>query len=111
MVQFEPQRRILPQRRANHSFEIDHGGHRFIVTAGYFEDGLLGEMFMTGRKVGSDADVLVCDAAILFSLAIQYGAPLEVMQKALKREPNGAPASPIGRAVDALLKPVTLPTN
>jgi len=42
------------------------------------------------------------DAAILASLALQYGAPLDEIRHALKRDVRGEAASPIGAALDRI---------
>jgi hypothetical protein len=58
---------------------------------------------MTERtKTNSALDVLVSDAAILASLALQYGCPLSVLQRAVKRDSQGRAASPVGEALDRL---------
>ena len=40
------------------------------------------------------------DAAILASIALQYGASLDEIRHALKRDVRGQAASPIGAALD-----------
>ena len=45
---------------------------------------------------------LMSDAAILASIALQYGAPLDEIMHALKRDARGIAASPIGAALDAI---------
>jgi hypothetical protein len=42
------------------------------------------------------------DAAIVASLAFQYGVPLVTLQQALTRNGDGSPSSPLGRLVDLL---------
>jgi hypothetical protein len=38
------------------------------------------------------------------SLALQYGAPLDVLRKALLRDSHGRPSTPIGCALDLLAR-------
>jgi len=47
-------------------------------------------------------DVLASDAAILASLALQLGCPLETITHALKRDARGEASSPIGAALDRI---------
>ena len=42
------------------------------------------------------------DAAILASLALQYGCPLDDIRHALKRDIRGEASSPIGEALDKI---------
>jgi len=44
------------------------------------------------------------DAAVLFSIARQFGVPLEVLQKALMRDSSGKPSGPLGAALDAIAR-------
>jgi hypothetical protein len=47
--------------------------------------------------------VLMHDAAIITSLALQFGCPLETIRHALKRDGHhGIAASPIGAALDRI---------
>jgi hypothetical protein len=47
-------------------------------------------------------DGALVDAAIVASLALQHGVPLERLQHALTRNGDGSPSSPLGRLVDLL---------
>jgi hypothetical protein len=96
-------RNRLPNRRPaiNTSFERD--GARFEMTAGFYPDGRPGEIFLNADRANSLLDFLMSDAAILASLALQYGAPLDEIRHALKRDSRGAAASPIGEALDRIM--------
>jgi hypothetical protein len=54
-------------------------------------------------------DVLVNDAAILVSLALQHGVPLHKLAHSLKRDSTGASSSPIGAALDRIARPAVQP--
>lgn len=95
-------RRDMPNRRRSFTLEYEKDGNRFRLAAGYYPDGALGEVFLNVGKTSSALDVLVSDAAILTSLALQYGCPLSVLQHALKRDGQGHAASPVGEALDRL---------
>ncbi len=72
------------------------------MTAGYYPDGRVGEIFLNADRANSLLDFLMSDAAILASLALQYGCPLDELRHALKRDSRGVAASPIGAALDQI---------
>jgi hypothetical protein len=81
----------------------ERDGARFVLTAGFYPDDRLGEIFLNADRANSLLDFLMSDAAILASLALQYGAPLDEIRHALKRDARGVAASPIGAAVDRII--------
>jgi len=88
----DPVRRRLPDERSSitHKFEI--GGHEGILTAGAYEDGKLGELFLMMHKEGSVVSGLANCLSIAVSLALQYGVPLEAFVDKFafqKFEPSG----------------------
>ena len=96
-------RRRLPNRRAANLIEIEHAGARYTVAAGHYENSKqIGELFVSGARSGSDLSALIDDAAVLASIALQYGAPLEVLARAIGRHGDDLPATVIGRALDCL---------
>ncbi len=60
------------------------------------------ELFLNNHLVNSDADVNARDAAVIFSIARQYGVPIDVMRDALMRDMNGKASGPLGRAIDLI---------
>jgi hypothetical protein len=92
----------LPNRRSAISTSFERDGARFEMTAGYYPDGRVGEVFVNADRANSLLDFLMSDAAILASLALQYGAPLDEIRHALKRDVRGIAASPIGAALDKI---------
>lgn len=98
----KPARDRLPNRRAAISTSFERDGARFEMTAGYYPDGRAGEIFLNADRANSLLDFLMSDAAILASLALQYGCPLEELRHALKRDSRGMAASPIGAALDQI---------
>jgi hypothetical protein len=95
-------RRRLPNRRRSESFELECGGLRYSATVSWFDDGSLAEIFLRNHKVGSAADINARDAAIVSSIALQYGAPLDVIRHALLRDTKGVASSPLGVALDRI---------
>jgi hypothetical protein len=95
------ERAELPNRRAGENFEFLHGGLRFVVsTRG--DHSALSEVFVNCSKIDSSADLLVRDAAVIISIAIQYGVSLRELAHALGRNEDGTPSSPIGKLLDIL---------
>jgi ribonucleoside-diphosphate reductase alpha chain len=75
----KPYRRKLPdERRAiTHKFAI--GPHEGYLTVGLYDDGQVGEIFITMAKEGSTVSGLMDSFATAVSLALQYGVPLKVL--------------------------------
>jgi hypothetical protein len=98
-------RRLLPKRRGNESFELSHGKFTFHVTVGYYsEDDGVGEVFIDAAKAGTELEAYARDLAITFSIARQYGAPLDVLAHALTRENDGSPSTILGAVADRLMR-------
>ena len=95
-------RRRLPDRRASETFGVNCEGQTYLATVSHFDDGRPGEIFLTSHKAGSAADTAARDAAITCSIALQFGADLETIRKALCRDSQGKASSPLGTALDAL---------
>jgi hypothetical protein len=92
----------LPNRRLAESFELEVAGLRYTATIGRFPDGAIGEIFLQNHKPGSQSDSNARDAAVAASLALQHGCPLETLQRALLRDPQGRPSTPLGAAIDII---------
>lgn len=99
-------RRKLPDRRLNTTVKFEHSnGHKYLLTVGLYPDGSPGEIFInTSMKSGSEADLNASDAAVAVSLALQHGCTLDELRLAMKRNPDGTPAGPLGRALDEVAK-------
>jgi hypothetical protein len=95
-------RERLPNRRKSSTRAFQHAGMRFVVTAGYYADGRTAEVFISGERPGSGIEVLAHDAAVTLSIALQYGADLQVVRNALEKDSDGAPATILGAALSAL---------
>jgi hypothetical protein len=93
-------RRRLPDRRPAETFELEAGGLFYTCTVGRYADGAVGEIFLSNHKSNSAADTNARDAAITFSIAVQHGADLEVIRRALCRDSNGRASGPLGAALD-----------
>jgi hypothetical protein len=95
-------RQRLPNRRPAETQAIERDNLKFQMTVGTYPDGRIGEIFLTAEHANSLLDVLMHDAAIITSLALQFGCPLETIRHALKRDGHGIAASPIGAALDRI---------
>jgi hypothetical protein len=96
------QRDLLPTRRFAISTGFERDGARFEMTAGFYPDMRPGEIFLNADRANSLLDFLMSDAAILASLALQFGCPLDTLRHAIKRDSSGTAASPIGEALDRI---------
>jgi hypothetical protein len=95
-------RERLPDRRASETFSFELDGVRYHATVGLYSDGRAGEIFISSHKAGSATDVAARDAAIAISFALQFGARLEDIGRAMSRSPNGTANGPLGLAIDLL---------
>lgn len=94
----------LPARREARTFDFNHGYRTYTATLGFYNDGGLGELFITCTKAGSDAQIVANEAAVLVSIALQHGADVESMADAMPRNEDGSPQGVMGAALDAVLK-------
>ena len=97
-------RHVLPQRRAAETFNIRFWNQPLTVTVGFYADGTPGEVFIDGGKTGQDLQNTARDAAVVLSLAMQHGTPIEAIRHAVTRNGFGSAASILGAVVDALSK-------
>jgi hypothetical protein len=95
-------RQRLPNRRGCETFDFESQGLRFTASFSRFPDGTISELFLRNHKCSSMAGINASDASVLFSIARQYGAPFETLQKALMRDPRGKPSGPIAQALDII---------
>ena len=61
-----------------------------------------GEVFIDGGKTGQDVQSTARDAAVVLSLALQHGTPIEAIRHAVTRNSSGEAASILGATVDRL---------
>src|SRR5947209_889328 len=95
-------RQRLPSRRPSETLELELHGLRYTATFSRGADGEVLEVFLQNHKPGSQSDANARDAAVAASLALQFGCPLEVLQRALLRDSQGRPSTPLGAAIDAI---------
>src|SRR6202161_4218890 len=78
-------RNRLKDRRPHWLYRFECDGQSYTGGIGRFDDGRIAEIFINGAKVGSTAEANAQDAAIVASLALQHGCPLETIRHALIR--------------------------
>src|SRR6185295_20271408 len=87
-----PSRERLPdtRRSVTHKFEINQ--QEGYITVGFYDDGRPGEVFVKIAKHGSTISGLVDTIAVLTSMALQYGVPVETLARKFaytRFEPSG----------------------
>ena len=96
-VDARPQRQRLPDERQSLTHKFTVGGQEGYLTVGLYEDGKPGEVFIKVSKQGSTVNGLMDTIALLTSIALQYGVPLESLAdkcKGSRFEPSGMTANP-----------------
>ena len=90
--QMRGDREPLPSRRDGFAQKARVGGHTIYLHTGEFEDGRLGELFISMSKDGAAFRSLMNCFAIAVSIGLQHGVPLEAYVDSFlftKFEPNG----------------------
>jgi ribonucleoside-diphosphate reductase alpha chain len=72
-------RRRLPAKRHGITQEAKVGGNKVFLRTGEYEDGTLGEIFIDMHKEGAALRSVMNCFAMLVSMALQYGVPLDVL--------------------------------
>jgi ribonucleoside-diphosphate reductase alpha chain len=93
-----PTRRRMPRERQSLTHKFSVGGHEGYITAGEYDDGTLGEVFLTDvGKEGSTIKGLMNAFATAISIGLQYGVPLETLVRKfayMRFEPEGYTGNP-----------------
>ena len=94
----EPLRRRMPRERKSLTHKFSLGGHEGYITAGKYEDGTVGEIFLTDiGKEGSTLRGMMNSFATAISISLQYGVPLETLVRKfayMRFEPEGITTNP-----------------
>ncbi len=93
-----PRRKRMPRERESLTHKFSIGGHEGYITAGKYEDGSVGEIFLTDiGKEGSTLRGMMNSFATAISIALQYGVPLETLVQKfsyMRFEPEGITGNP-----------------
>ena len=91
-------RNRMPRERQSITHKFSIGGHEGYITAGMYEDGTVGEIFLTDvGKEGSTLRGMMNSFATAISIALQYGVPLETLVQKfsyMRFEPEGITQNP-----------------
>jgi ribonucleoside-diphosphate reductase alpha chain len=97
-AQAGPARNRMPRERKSLTHKFSIGGHEGYITAGMYEDGSVGEIFLTDiGKEGSTLRGMMNSFATAISIALQYGVPLETLVQKfsyMRFEPEGITQNP-----------------
>ncbi len=91
-VVYRPIRRKLPDERRSITHKFSIGGHEGYITAGMYDDGTPGEIFIAMAKEGSTISGLMDSFATAISYNLQYGVPLKFLADKFSHvrfEPSG----------------------
>src|SRR3954464_10256408 len=93
-----PHRRRMPRERQSITHKFSIAGHEGYITAGMYEDGTPGEIFLTDiGKEGSTIKGMMNAFATSVSIGLQYGVPLETLVRKfsyMRFEPEGITNNP-----------------
>jgi ribonucleoside-diphosphate reductase alpha chain len=93
-----PRRKRMPVERKSITHKFSIGGHEGYITAGMYEDGSVGEIFLTDvGKEGSTLRGMMNSFATAISISLQYGVPLETLVQKfsyMRFEPEGITGNP-----------------
>jgi ribonucleoside-diphosphate reductase alpha chain len=93
-----PRRRRMGVERQSITHKFSIAGHEGYITAGMYEDGSVGEIFLTDiGKEGSTLRGMMNSFATAISIALQYGVPLETLVQKfsyMRFEPEGITQNP-----------------
>ncbi len=93
-----PERKKMPRERESITHKFNIAGHEGYITAGKYEDGSVGEIFLTDiGKEGSTMRGLMNAFATSISIGLQYGVPLDVFVRKfsyMRFEPEGITGNP-----------------
>ncbi len=93
-----PKRNRMPRERQSITHKFSIAGHEGYITAGMYEDGTVGEIFLTDiGKEGSTLRGMMNAFATSISIALQYGVPLETLVQKfsyMRFEPEGITQNP-----------------
>jgi ribonucleoside-diphosphate reductase alpha chain len=88
----------MPQERMSITHKFSIAGHEGYITAGMYEDGTVGEIFLTDiGKEGSTLRGMMNAFATSISIALQYGVPLETLVRKfsyMRFDPEGITNNP-----------------
>jgi ribonucleoside-diphosphate reductase alpha chain len=101
-----PVRKRLPETRHSITHKFQVGQHEGYIIVGFYDDARPGEVFIKIAKHGSTISGLLDSVAVLTSLALQYGVPIETLVRKFeftRFEPAGWTKNPQLHHVNSLV--------
>lgn len=93
-----------PNRRPCETFNFVLSGLSYTASVGFDMAGNPVEIFLGSGKAGTHLAIATQEAAILTSLALQFGAPLETLRGAALRTESGEAEGAVGHLIDLIHK-------
>ncbi len=90
-------RRRLPNRRGGEVWQFECEGQRYRAQISRFDDGSIAEIFIDCARYGSHVALHASESAVLASLALQHGVPVDDIIRTV--------TGPIGRALATFVGP------
>ncbi|MGD8202186.1 vitamin B12-dependent ribonucleotide reductase [Ornithinimicrobium sp. W1679] len=106
VIEYRPVRKRLPKRRSSQTTSFAVGGAEGYLTAGTYDSGDLGEIFLKFGKQGSTLAGVMDAFSIAVSIGLQYGVPLETYVEKftnLRFEPAGLTDDPDVRMSQSIM--------
>ncbi|WP_122262143.1 vitamin B12-dependent ribonucleotide reductase [Ornithinimicrobium cerasi] len=106
VIEYRPVRKRLPKRRSSQTTSFAVGGAEGYLTAGTYDNGELGELFLKFGKQGSTLAGVMDAFSIAVSIGLQYGVPLETFVEKftnLRFEPAGLTDDPDVRMAQSIM--------
>lgn len=93
-----------PNRRPVENFSIHFANVEYSISVGFNAEGRVVEVFISTRKAGTPVDVSCRDTALMISLCLQYGCPLEVINHSITKTIDGKPEGLAGFVLAELIE-------
>ncbi len=106
VVEYRPTRKRLPKARQSRTTSFTVGGAEGYMTAGTYDTGELGEVFLKLGKQGSTLAGVMDAFSIAVSIGLQYGVPLDTFVTKftnLRFEPSGLTDDPDVRMAQSMM--------
>lgn len=93
----------LPARREVNAIAFTHAGIEYVGKVSGFENGTVAETFLSPSvKSGTALAHMVAALSVTASIALQHGAPVDELARALPKLEDGSPADPLGKLLDLI---------
>lgn len=89
----------LPGRRVSETFKRKVNGRSIFVGVGYSEEGNISEIWIDTAKEGTELRTMMNAFAMMTSLALQFGAPVDHLMSTLLKFPQGELTREIGEVL------------